>query len=265
MPQAPTRRNMLRLLAGLPLFAAAASPAAATPAAAKAQPIGRLIEQGRALPQVAQRIDFISHALLGVRYQAHTLIGGPNYPERFVVRDDAFDCVTFCEVVLAAAVAANASEFETALRRIRYQHGTVQWYQRNNYFADWSQRNIANGICEAVKIEPSLVIDKTVTWHRELGRHPVSILAVPKAALLEQSRLLSAGDIIGFTSRRSDLDYFHTGLIAFDRDGTLLLRHASQRRGRVVEEKMAAFVTVNPVKYVTLLRATERRFAVEDH
>jgi hypothetical protein len=35
----------------------------------------------------------------------------------------------------------------------------------------------------------------------------------------------------------------------------LLLRNASQSRGRVVEDKMAAFVGVNPVKYVTLLRA----------
>jgi hypothetical protein len=255
-----TRRNMLRLMAGLPLFAAGA-----TAAAAKAEPIGRLIEQARALPQMAQRIDFISHALLGVRYQAHTLIGGPNYPERFVVRDDAFDCVTFCEVVLAAAIAANASEFETALRRIRYDHGNVQWHQRNHYFADWSQRNIANGICQAVKIEPSLVIDKTVTWHREFGRHPVSILAVPKAALREQAELLSPGDIIGFTSRRSDLDYFHTGLIAFDRDRTLLLRHASKSRGRVIEEKMTTFVTLNPVKYVTLLRAAERPPVAEGH
>jgi hypothetical protein len=263
MSQAHTRRNILHWLAGLPLLAAGATSTAAAKAVAKTASIGRLIEHARALPQVAQRIDFISHALLGVRYQAHTLIGGPKYPERFVVRDDAFDCVTFCEVALAAAIAPDLDEFETALRRIRYQHGTVQWHQRNHYFADWGQRNIANGICEPVKIEPSHVIDKTVTWHRALGRHPVSILAVPKAAFLEQTRLLAAGDIIGFTSRRSELDYFHTGLIAFDKDRTLLLRHASQRRGRVIEEKMTSFVTVNPVQYVTLLRATERRPSAE--
>jgi hypothetical protein len=255
MSQAHTRRNVLHWLAGLPLLAVGATSTAAAKAVAKTASIGRLIEHARALPQVAQRIDFISHALLGVRYQAHTLIGGPKYPERFVVRDDAFDCVTFCEVALAAAIAPDLDEFETALRRIRYQHGTVQWHQRNHYFADWGQRNIANGICEPVKIEPSHVID----------RHPVSILAVPKAAFLEQTGLLAAGDIIGFTSRRSNLDYFHTGLIAFDKDRTLLLRHASQSRGRVIEEKMTAFVTVNPVQYVTLLRATEKPPVAESH
>ena len=47
---------------------------------------------------------FISRGLLGVRYQANTLTAGPRRKEVFVVRDDAFDCVTFCEVVLAAAL-----------------------------------------------------------------------------------------------------------------------------------------------------------------
>jgi hypothetical protein len=45
--------------------------------------------------------------------------------------------------------------------------------------------------------------------------------------------------------------------VAFDKTGSLLLRHASQSRGRVVEEKMASFVTMNPVRYVTLLRPVE--------
>ena len=250
MSQAHTRRNILHWLAGLPLLAVGA----ASTAAGKAASIGRLIEQARALPQVAQRIDFISHALLGVRYQAHTLIGGPKYPERFVVRDDAFDCVTFCEVVLAAAIARDFGEFETLLRRIRYDRGNVQYDQRNHYFADWCKRNIENGICRPVKIEPSIVIDKTLTWHREFGQHPVSISAIAKETLLESAKLLAPGDIIGFTSRRVGLDYYHTGLVAFGKTGELLLRNASQSRGRVVEDKMAAFVSVNPVKYVTLLR-----------
>jgi hypothetical protein len=251
MPLSFTRRRALGLIAGAPLLAAG-------PAAAAAALIGRLIDQSRTLTHVSQRIDFISHALLGVRYRANTLIGGPRHPERFVVRDDAFDCVTFCEVVLAAAIVPSLGKFEEALRRIRYDHGNVQWDQRNHYFADWCQRNIDNGTCEPVAIEPSVVIDKTVTSQRGLGRRRVSIRAIPKAALLEHGGKLSPGDIVGFTSRRSDLDYFHAGLIAFGRDNTLLLRHASQSRGRVVEQKMAAFCAANAVKYVTLLRAVDK-------
>ena len=44
--------------------------------------------------------------------EAYTLIGGPRRPEKFVVRDDAFDCVTFCETVLAGGDRARPGEFE---------------------------------------------------------------------------------------------------------------------------------------------------------
>src|SRR4051812_15542193 len=93
------RRKVLRLAAGLPLLGLAG------PAAARAGLIERLIAESRSLPRVSERIDFISGKLMGIRYQANTLIGDPGHPEKFVVRDDAFDCVTFCEVVLAAGIA----------------------------------------------------------------------------------------------------------------------------------------------------------------
>ena len=253
-----TRRGAIRLFAGAALLAAGGNRAfAAKAVAGKTALIGRLIKQARALPHVSQRIEFISHALLGVRYQANTLIGGPKHPERFVVRDDAFDCVTFCEVVLASAIARNLDEFENSLRRIRYDHGNVQYARRNHYFAEWGQRNIENHICWPVPITPSVTIEKTVSWHRELGKRRVLIAAVAKLTLLRNAALLEPGDIIGFISGRSNLDFFHTGLVAFGKNGALLLRHASRSYGRVIEEKMATFVTVNPVKYVMLLRAAE--------
>lgn len=202
-------------------------------------------------------MDYISAKLLGIRYQVDTLIGSPVQPEKFVVRDDAFDCVTYCEVVLAAAIARDMGGFETVLRSIRYDHGRVQYDQRNHYFADWCQRNIENGICRSVTIEPSVNFDKTLTWHREFGLHRVSISAVTKATMMNNAKLLAPGDIIGFTSGRAGLDYYHTGLVAFSRSGELLLRNASLRRGRVVEDSMAAFMAMNPVHYVTLLRPTE--------
>jgi len=50
------------------------------------------------------------------------------------------------------------------------------------------------------------------------------------------------------------LDYFHTGFVMFADNGRLLLRHASESHGRVVDERMTAFVGVNGVRYLTLLR-----------
>ena len=149
----------------------------------KSSLIGRLIAQSRALPRVSQRINFISRALLGVRYQANTLIGGPGNTEVFVVRDDAFDCVTYCEVVLAAALAWDLPEFEASLRRIRYEHGQVKWDERNHYFADWSRRAVENKICRPVSIEPSVTIEKTVNW-QGLGERRVSLTVIPRATFL---------------------------------------------------------------------------------
>src|SRR4051812_39583627 len=97
------------------------------PASGGEQLIGKLIAQTQALPTVSKRIAVISHALLGHRYQANTLIGGPRQPEIFVARDDRFDCVTFCETVLAAAKAHDLPSFEAELRAIRYRNGTVDW------------------------------------------------------------------------------------------------------------------------------------------
>ncbi len=253
MKQSPSRRSLLRLMAGIPLLAAGASVAAAD----QAPLIGRLIQEARAHDQIAQRIDFISRALRGVHYQANTLIGGPGHPEQFVVRDDAFDCVTFCEVVLAAAIAHDLEAFDASLRRIRYEHGEVRWDERNHYFSAWSQRSLENQICRRVALGRSVTIDKTVNWP-PLGRRHISMAAIPRATLLANGHLLASGDVIGFVSGRSNLDFFHTGLVAFEATtGALLLRHASRSRGRIVDERMDRFVAANGVKYVTLLRAAD--------
>ena len=253
MNRALNRRNILTLMAGMPLLVAGNGAAVAN-----APVIERLIRESQAYPRISQRIDFISSKLLGVRYRANTLIGGPKQPEKFIVRDDAFDCVTFCEVVLAAAIARDIYGFEAELRRVRYDHGKVAYAERNHYWAEWCKRNIENGVCQPVAIEPSVTIDKVVSWHREFAPRRVSIAAIDKTTLLGKSSQAFAGDIIGFASRRQGLDYYHTGFIAFAQSGELLLRSASLRHGRVLDEKMASFVAAYNVKYVTLLRATER-------
>jgi hypothetical protein len=246
-----TRRNVLTLIAGLPLLAAGGRLALASGSL-----IGRLIREARTHGTVSQRMEHISRALLGVRYQANTLIGGPRHKEVFVVRDDAFDCVTFCEFVLAAARSENLEQFESALRQIRYEHGLVSWEERNHYFAQWSRRAVEKKICSPVAIADAVTLDKTVNWP-PFGRRRVAISAVSRTSLLANKAQLAAGDVVGFVSRRPNLDFFHTGLIAFGKDGELLLRHASRSRGRILDERMETFVNVNGVGYVTLLRPTE--------
>ena len=246
---------MLGLLAGAPVLAAGRAFGLTAPA----PKIGRLIGDAQAHAKISQRIETISRALLGARYQAHTLIGGPNRKEVFVVRDDAFDCVTYCEVVLAAAIARDIAEFEPALRRIRYHHGNVGWAERNHYYADWCERNVENRICRPVTISTPVKIHKISNSEPGLGTRQWTIDAMPRATLLSSSELLVAGDIIGFVSRRSNLDYFHTGFVAFGPQRELLLRHASGSHGRVLDERMDRFIAANGPQYVTVLRPEETR------
>jgi hypothetical protein len=250
MPTAAfSRRHMLQILAGGTAMAAGCRPSRAGEAR-----IGRLIGEAKALPTIAQRIDFISRALRGTTYREYTLIGGPRSAEKFVVRDDAFDCVTFCETVLAAANAHDLGEFEQVLRKIRYHNGKVTWRERNHYFFEWSQHNIENNICRALAMDGAVEIEKTVFWHKELGKRRFSMSVIPRAIFLANKHSLMTGDIVGFISGKSYLDYFHTGFIAFGDKGVLLLRHAAKSRHRVLDERMDRFLAVNRVRYVTLLR-----------
>ena len=250
------RRDVLRAMAGGLLCAAA--PAALTPAAAAGETrIGGLIEAASELPTVAQRIAFISRAFLGTPYRGFTLIGGPRKTEQFVIRDDGFDCVTFCETVLAAARAGRPDDFDDVLRQIRYRDGSVEWRERNHYFSDWSEFNIANGICRAVALPGGVAIDKTLAYERGLEPRQASFTAIPRASLLAHRERLATGDIIGFLSERPGLDYFHTGFIVVRADGAVLLRHAAKSRRRILDEELKRFVAATRVKRVTVLRPQE--------
>jgi len=244
-----SRRDVLQWLA------ASAAWAAASPVSAGEARVARLIAETQKLPAISQRIDAISAALRGTRYQGYTLIGGPRRPEQFVLRDDAFDCVTYVETVLAAARAHDSSSFEDALREIRYRKGYVNWFERNHYFFEWCQHNVDNKTCRWIDLAGAVDIAKTVDSQKGLSKRRFAMRVIPQAAMLTDADRLATGDIVGFISRRPDLDYFHCGFVV--RDKALLLRHASESHGRVLDERMDRFLARYRVRYVTLLRPLE--------
>jgi len=249
------RRDILRLLAG-------SAALAVTPGEASEARIERLISEAQRFATISQRIDFISDALRGTRYRGYTLIGGPRRPEEFVLRDDGFDCVTFCETVLAASIAHDTAEFEKVLREIRYHNGVVNWFERNHYFFEWSQHNVENKTCRALVMDGAVTIEKAVYWHRELDRRKFVMQVIPRTTFMANKDKLASGDIVGFVTQRPNLDYFHVGFIVFGQHGELLLRHAALSRHRVLDERMDRFVTQNRVRYVTLLRPEQPAAAV---
>jgi N-acetylmuramoyl-L-alanine amidase-like len=251
-----SRRDVLGLIAGAAAFAAGARPGLA-----RENRIERLIYATRDMPLISERIAFISAALRGTRYVGYTLIGGPDRPERFVVRDDGFDCVTYCETVLAAARGRNLGDFETVLRQVRYYNGIVEWRERNHYFFEWGEHNVANDVCRPIVMDGAITIRKTVDWQKGLGTRHFTMTVIPHAVFLANKAMLADGDIVGFVTRRPNLDYFHVGFVMFGKRNELLLRHAAKSRHRVLDEDMERFIAFNRVGYVTLLRPLERKTA----
>jgi hypothetical protein len=248
------RRSVLRLIAG----GAALIVNLRSAAGAKARHIETLIDAARGFERISQRITYISAQLRGTRYLAYSLIGGPKRPEKFVVRDDGFDCVTYCETGLAAARARNRSEFEDNLRKIRYHDGVIEWRERNHYFFEWGEHNVANGFCDYLHMDGEVEITKTVYWHRELGKRHFRMTVIPRKVFLANRDRLADGDVVGFVTRRQNLDFFHIGFVIFGSKGDLLLRHAARTKRRVLDERMEYFCAINRVSYVTLLRPRER-------
>jgi hypothetical protein len=247
-----TRRNLLSLMAG-----GAALGLATRFARAGEERIDKLIVTSRQYRTISKRIDFISAALRGARYRRYTLIGGPHRPEKFVVRDDVFDCVTYVETVLAAAIARKPDEFDDVLRKLRYHNGVVEWRERNHYFFDWCQHNVDNGLCRWLAMDGTVAIHKNCDSQKGLSTRHFDMRVIPRAVLLANKAMLQTGDVIGFVSRRTDLDYFHAGLIAFSPKGELLLRHAAESERRVLDESMARFLKRWHVRYVSVLRPLE--------
>lgn len=253
-----TRRNMLAAMAGGAAAVSGFAPALAlTPSPVRDARITRLIGEASRLPAIAQRIGFISHALIGSPYRAYTLIGGPRRPEYFVVRDDVFDCVTFCETVLAAARARDPSDYQEQLRLIRYRDGDVAWSARHHYFADWCSDNVANKVCRPLLLPGSETVIKRLNSEPGLPPQRSAMTILPSAALLAHKTDLATGDIIGFMSRRPGLDYFHSGFIVVDERGGLWLRHAARSRRRVLDQPLTRFLRDNRTQAVTVLRPRE--------
>jgi hypothetical protein len=243
---------MMQFAAGGGLFALGLSPGRT-----QEPRIARLIDEAQGLTFIAERIDLISRALVGSRYVAYPLIGGPVKPEEFVVRDDAFDCVTFCETVLAAARSFMTSDFGPQLRKIRYRDGEIDWRARNHYFADWSVNNIANGVCRAVVLPDATIVEKTISYMRGLPVERVTLTSLPVERLLAHADRLVTGDIVAFLSCRPGIDYFHIGFIVVGKDGTLWLRHSARSKGRVLDQRLAQFIAENGVRHLSLLRPQE--------
>jgi hypothetical protein len=206
-----------------------------------------------------ERIARISELFLGRPYEQGALGGGPNLPEELRASLEAFDCVTYIEVVLALACASTTDQFIDAIRRIRYQHAQIDWFHRNHYMVDWAANNEECGSIENLTFG-SLSDDKSCTLDLIAGipTKTASFRYFPTRTLNTIVERIKTGDLIFFVSTRTDLDVFHTGLL-IKREGDAFLRHATRTANVVIEQILSDFVSRNIMAGFILLRPLCRR------
>jgi hypothetical protein len=205
-------------------------------------------------PYLGKRIARISGILLGRPYAEGSLGGGPGLSEEFRADLNAFDCVTFIEVVLAFALARTSDEFIAALRRIRYREGVIEWSQRNHYMVDWATNNEQQGFVRNLSSGP-YAVEKTCTLGLIAGlpARTTTFWYLPAQTTPTVADLFEVGDLMLFVSTRETLDVFHTGLLV-ERQEHWMLRHATRSAGMVIEQELSEFMGQNEMAGIVLLR-----------
>jgi hypothetical protein len=207
---------------------------------------------------VASRIAAFSKHFIGSPYTPFPLIGSADTPEVLVASLDGFDCVTYIETVLALARASSVDSFITWLRKIRYDHGRIDWKKRNHYMTGWIRNNLRDGTLDRIRISsvPTVQRKRVLNVVPGLPARSTTVNCVPKSAISRLAEQLSTGDLIFFASTRKTLDFFHAGIVVRNGD-RLLVRHASRSQGGVVEQQLADFLEANRMAGVVVVRPSE--------
>lgn len=193
-------------------------------------------------------VSYLSGFFLGVPYSAKTLPSFSFGEEPLVINFGQLDCMTLIEYVEALRLAENFEDFKKKLSLVRYRMGILSFRQRRHFFSDWMYSELKNHI----DVTPSVCTD-TVSEERlicfltpfiEPQRRVLRYIDSSKYDEVDLSRLKN-GDYIGFVSEDRRLDFTHCGIVIRDED-RLLLRHASSKRGFVLDEDLRDYLRRTP-------------------
>ena len=243
-------------------------------AAEPARVLGGAAAAGPAVPgsSLEARLDEVSRQLLDRPYRLGPLgeEAPPDTDPRF--RLDVFDCTTYVETVLALALAgedAATSDAAAALHwldRVRYDGGVARYEKRRHLIdAQWIPQLVADRLVRDVTREIGGGATRTAAlrlrrepWeasalHRDLGlewsaipagRHTLAYLPWNVLARDDVERALPSAAILSLVAtptRDTPTLVTHQGLLFRTPEGDLVVRHASTRHRRVVEEPLSEF------------------------
>lgn len=212
---------------------------------------------------VASRLRLAAEVFLGRPYVPNALVGGPDEDEQLVIELSGFDCITYIECLLALSRSRSRKGFVSELKKIRYRSGEVNWRSRHHYFADWMRHNEKLGVIK-IRTRGSLSrsIDANLSIIAELPPRRAHFHVVPKADVGRVLERVSDGTIVAFASVRAKLDFFHTGMLFYDRRGkrsveNLLLYQARESAGKVIAQPLGDFLKANRMRGIAFATPLE--------
>lgn len=248
-------QQLHRLLPGLIILAfgvgrpAASAPVSPVPASAVAP----------------ARLEAISRRYLGTPYRLDCLGEGcqpdadPQFTRKYA------DCQTLLEQVFAEALAPYTGGLDAAGRLVRYHGGRVRIEDRYHYcLPDW-----LNNPWPARDITASVGGAHVQPLHRRIDRpallasrgadvrlsptpaQDVSTNYIPWGRIAAIAARIPDGTIAAWVSRKPVVVAGHLGLL-FRKNGVVVLRHASQRKMRVIDQPLLDFVKNGSKSFIGL-------------
>ncbi|GHV18251.1 xylanase [Fibrobacterales bacterium] len=178
------------------------------------------------------------------------------------VNFNAMDCLTYLEHALALAYSKYDDDFYDNLQKIRYNGGNVEYAARNHFLiADWVKNNsfVFLDSLSADDIFEKNIDKKKFFKESSLVNPKIRIKFLKKESAINftSDSLRAFGgdsdnrDTIFAAAVLSDiagLDAAHTGFVIARKGQPLLFRHASQLKGKVIEQPLAEFLKTTKIK-----------------
>jgi D-alanyl-D-alanine carboxypeptidase/D-alanyl-D-alanine-endopeptidase (penicillin-binding protein 4) len=223
---------------------------------------GKTLWQGaKAINNLNERINYFSDKLKNKPYFLGPMGEGrsiyPSHKPR--VNFSEMDCITYIEQVLALAYSKNYDDFFNTLQRIRYKNGVIDYNMRNHFLiADWLLYNQLKVESENLELGNFLLFEKEIDRKKffndsSVVNPKVSIPFLPKEkAIIYADTVKFARDTIfgvAILSELPGLDAAHTGFaVGSSKKKGLMLRHASQLKGKVIEQPLSEFLKATKIK-----------------
>ena len=222
----------------------------------------RILWQSAAeIKNIHERINYFSNKLKGKPYFLGPMGEGlsiyPSYKPRVNFKE--MDCLTYIEHTLALAYAENYNDFFNILQSIRYKNGIIDYKARNHFLiADWLVNNKFTAGFRGWGLESEEIFEKEIDKKKFLAdssllNPKINIMYLPKAkAIAYADTAKFAKDTIfglAILSELPGLDAAHTGfVIGSVKKKGLMFRHASQLKGKIIEQPLSEFLKTTKIK-----------------